>query len=374
MIRLVNVQMELMKGKCCICLFVLVLAFFSCTEKKAKINTGVCYELSVAERDTLDISEWMYPLGLVSLETTDESLLGFIDKLIEHKGKFYVLDKLRKGVFVFCDNGKFSHRIGKLGKGSGEYTNLSDFTLDERTGYVYLLTNPSTVYVYDADGEFKWMKKINNSLLWSIGSYKSCFFCSSNYLTNTSGDDAYLLYQFDDSFQEQKRQLDVYEKQLFSPLLISSPFQKWKDGYYYVNSYLNEIYSLSCNDMFLFCNFKLDNPMPMDYFADASVFMEKYRMYDCLMEVFFSGNNLWVSYIHTGVHYTAIIDLITEKVIENGITKGLLPKVFPEKDMILSPISAEEYLENWTHLDKYLKDTVSVEDNHLILKWKICTD
>ena len=371
MIKLQNVHLARMKSNLYIALMGLVLALVSCSEQKPATNVGVFIDLSESVRDTLRVTDCMEPLDIIPLETTDESLLGTVDKLMEHNGRYYVLDKMRKGVLVFDSSGKFLHRAGRIGQGPGEYQDLVDFTVDGNTGYLYLLAQSSTIYVYDCLGVFLWRKRLSNSMFWNIGHHKNGFVCSSNHLTHTSGEDAFLLYRYEGDFQERDRSIDVYEKQIFSPLFISSPFQKWNDGFYYMDTFCNVVYALHKEDVVPFCQFGFSSPMPIEYFADTNRFMENQMRFDFVMELFFSNKYLWVSYIHNGNHYTKIFDMFGSRMVVGGLTKGIMPKVYQSGESLLSPISAEEYLESWNHLDKMLKDKINIEDNHLILKWKL---
>ena len=106
---------------------ILVLAFVSCGERKPVSNAILRLDLSKSTSDTLNVLDKMYPLEVIVLETTDESLLGSVDKLIEANGNYYVLDHVRKCVLVFEGTGKFLHRVGRVGQGPGEYSTLSDF-------------------------------------------------------------------------------------------------------------------------------------------------------------------------------------------------------------------------------------------------------
>ena len=223
-------------------------------------------ELSHSTKDILFLSEWMMPLDLVMLETKDESLLGTIDKLIEFNERIYVLDKMRKSVLVFDSVGNYLHRIGNVGDGPGEYSALSDFSLNESTGDVYLLTNSSEVYIYDSGGNYLTKKKISNSLLWNICCYNLNFICSSNHLTYTSGDDAFLFYHFDESFKLLNKEVPVYSEQIYSPLFVSSPFMVWKGNVYYFDNYFNTIYSFKNRNALPIYKIDFAYPMPIDFF------------------------------------------------------------------------------------------------------------
>lgn len=360
-----------MRDKCCYSLLVSIFAFFSCISNNEKeARQGISIPLQNLTADTIFLSDWMTPDEVIPLETTDESLLASVDKLIEFDNQYFVLDKVRKTVLVFDNEGKFVKRIGKIGDAPNEYLNLHDFTLDRNVGCIYLLTNNSEVYVYDVNGSFLRKAQISNSLLWSIECYGGNIYCSSNHLTYTSGDNAFLFYTFNSTLQELNKQVNVHTEQIYTPLLISLPFQIWNENLYYIDNYFNMIYGFQNNDAVPVYSVSFESPMPTDYFQDVNLFMQNQSEYDFIIESFFTEDYLVIAYIHKGEHYTSVISLSENRIIANGRTKGILPKVFVNKGLLLSPISAEVYLSYLTHLDKYMDKSISYEDNHLILKWK----
>ena len=67
----------------------------------------------------------------IVLETTPESTIGTIDKLIVRENKIYILDKeITKSLFVFSIEGKFLYKISSAGRGPGEYMFPDDFSID----------------------------------------------------------------------------------------------------------------------------------------------------------------------------------------------------------------------------------------------------
>ncbi len=74
----------------------------------------------------------------VKLETTAESLIDRVDKVICQQNKIYVLDTKSAAVIVFDEQGKFLFNVRKRGNGPGEYTYLRDLDVDEE-GNMYLV-------------------------------------------------------------------------------------------------------------------------------------------------------------------------------------------------------------------------------------------
>lgn len=78
----------------------------------------------------------------IPLETNDFSLFGEIDKLcMDSQDNIFVLDKQgTNAIYMFGRKGEFKRRIGQIGRGPGEYDEISDFN-------VY---RDSVIEIYDA--------------------------------------------------------------------------------------------------------------------------------------------------------------------------------------------------------------------------------
>lgn len=75
----------------------------------------------------------------IVLETTPESTIGTIDKLIVRENKIYILDKeITKSLFVFSIEGKFLYKISSAGRGPGEYMFPDDFSIDNSKNEVLI--------------------------------------------------------------------------------------------------------------------------------------------------------------------------------------------------------------------------------------------
>ena len=61
------------------------------------------------------------------MEIAEIDALASIDKVIEHKNKFFVLDKKKSNILVFDQSGKFLNKVGIRGGGPKEYESIFDF-------------------------------------------------------------------------------------------------------------------------------------------------------------------------------------------------------------------------------------------------------
>lgn len=87
----------------------------------------------------------------VILETTPESLLPDISKVLVNKDRIYVLPMQDSRVFIFSKAGKFIHSLQK-GQGPGEVLFVSD--MDIVDDELYVLDNYRVIHKYDADGNY----------------------------------------------------------------------------------------------------------------------------------------------------------------------------------------------------------------------------
>lgn len=126
-----------MRRFCYIVLPLLMGCVISCTPKPTEMEEGVSILWEEVKTDTAEITNVTY----IPLETKDECLLGYINKILYRNGKYYVLDKMQNnGVFIFDEAGRFLSSIVKPGQGPGEYVELMDMDVDS-LGNVYVADN-----------------------------------------------------------------------------------------------------------------------------------------------------------------------------------------------------------------------------------------
>lgn len=107
--------------------------------------------------------ELIEEIDFVPLETTDESILEEIDKVVSHKGRFYILDERGKSLKIFTHDGEYVRSVGRVGHGPGEFTFLMDFSLDTARRTLMLLSNDKqAVLEFDLDGNY--IKTFKNNL------------------------------------------------------------------------------------------------------------------------------------------------------------------------------------------------------------------
>jgi len=109
----------------------------------------------------IDLTPYLDSVKYVKLELTDESIIGSIDKLIIYEERIYILDTKTRSLFIFDMEGRYLHKIARVGQGPGEYIHLDFFDIDRENKQI-VLTDLMAYWVmrYDMDGKFLFRQKI----------------------------------------------------------------------------------------------------------------------------------------------------------------------------------------------------------------------
>ena len=144
--------------------YILILALLtSCSSRKEdNIHSFREYEedgVTIAEtsggpKHKEDLFTYEKVLTLAQNEEIEESLLFQpIHFLMDEEGRYYVLDYGNKRIAVFNQDGKYSHSIGRVGQGPGEFQ--FPWLLSVRDGYVTILDSRlRRTSIFDYNGMF----------------------------------------------------------------------------------------------------------------------------------------------------------------------------------------------------------------------------
>ncbi|MFV0418722.1 MAG: 6-bladed beta-propeller [Dysgonomonas sp.] len=161
-----------MRNLLCLCLCFTFIAT-SCSDSSKK-NQDILNEIKVTQtspnedlfiidfdklntKSKIFTSDFFSSVDIIELESSEASFIGKINKLVNHKDMFIVLDRTyAKGVYLFDNEGRFIRKFGMRGDGPGEYSNISDFTIDRTENIIYTLDNQKQqINWYDINnGEF----------------------------------------------------------------------------------------------------------------------------------------------------------------------------------------------------------------------------
>src|SRR5690606_4223667 len=101
-------------------------------------------------------------VSIIPLETNERCLIGKIDKVLYHNNMILILDKIvAKSVFMFDKHGGFVRKIGKIGRGPGEYISPTEMVINPYADEILIYDNAKAVIMaYGWDGEFRHETKL----------------------------------------------------------------------------------------------------------------------------------------------------------------------------------------------------------------------
>jgi hypothetical protein len=154
---------------------ILLLIVLSCSndKKQRRDNLGVhVIDMDKIEKvDILKMSQLFKNVVPIILETTQNSLIGeMIDKLYAMDSILIIADYSdAKSIFVFNREGKFLHKIGRMGRGPGEYVSIGNFCVDTVGKIIYVLDIAvNRIHKYEIYSG-KHIKSINLSKTLTVG-------------------------------------------------------------------------------------------------------------------------------------------------------------------------------------------------------------
>ncbi len=136
-----------------------VAATYSCSASDRESGKKFVYNINIdnAKRleEFLPLSDFCDNATTIILETTKESLLSRIEKVVLANDRLYVFDSTYGGVGTVAEfdmDGKFVRRFGSVGRGPGEYVGISEFAIDEQNGFMHLFDRRTGRLIsYDLD-------------------------------------------------------------------------------------------------------------------------------------------------------------------------------------------------------------------------------
>jgi hypothetical protein len=109
--------------------------------EKVLVNKDlIIIDLDTLTKNVISYSDIFSSIKYIPLETTSECLIGQIEHIELFNDTLYVLDtRQAKCILLFNLSGKFVQRIGTSGKGPGEWTQPTSFTIDKSNRLLYVL-------------------------------------------------------------------------------------------------------------------------------------------------------------------------------------------------------------------------------------------
>ena len=129
------------------------------TDKKVELPYKIELGENLNKTEDIPLSVLSKQLKYIVLETTPDCLLRGIGHIVFTNNYIFISDF--NALFKFDIDGKFIQKIGKTGRGPGEYRKVFTFAIDEPRNKIYL-TNYGIIQEYDFNGNYIRSIKIRN--------------------------------------------------------------------------------------------------------------------------------------------------------------------------------------------------------------------
>lgn len=186
---------------------------------------------------------------VIKLETTPQSLIGRINKIVVQGEYIFVADtELSKALFIFDRKGKFLGKVGDRGEGPTEYYDISDFTIDVDQGKIILLDlTGRKLNFYTLEGRFLHSKSIPFlfSGIESLGSTTWALASQGAYNGHMPDIDGYSLIVCDTNFNIQSMYFPSDPKQRNFSYYNPRQMRKFGEHVFYYPRYSNAVYEVN---------------------------------------------------------------------------------------------------------------------------------
>lgn len=133
--------------------FSFIFTLISCEQPKSR-NDSIDFS-NINSEHILNLSSLYDSIKYVKLETSSNSLIGSIKKVIPFNKQFFIFDEEYSNIFIFDDEGKFIKKIGNQGTGPNEYVKYEDICFDTKSNRLFALDNTrNRIQTFDKNGNF----------------------------------------------------------------------------------------------------------------------------------------------------------------------------------------------------------------------------
>ena len=226
---------------------ILSVATISCSDRSSKmlLDLGVI-QIDIHSAEKCDFTEIIDTLfHVVKLETTQNSLIGEIDKLEISNNYIYITDDMAKSVFRFDMSGNFISKVNAYGRGPGEYLSITASTVLDST--IFIVDNLSYKQLeYCITGKFIRETKLLDKI-WAndIFNYNNKIYYVNDWSETEVGN--YRLFSYDPLSEKIESYLPFEDVPL--SLGINGPrYAVHSEGFSVIYSGIDEIYALLPDD------------------------------------------------------------------------------------------------------------------------------
>lgn len=130
--------------------------FGSCNTPAETNDAAVIISVNSQTNDQkIKMSELYSELEYIKLETTPESLIAQVSKVIPLDTQLLIVDRESSKILLFDVKGKFMGTVGSKGVGVGEFIEIEDVAVDKQGEKIFVLDHSGKrILIYDLKGNF----------------------------------------------------------------------------------------------------------------------------------------------------------------------------------------------------------------------------
>ncbi|MDR0680584.1 MAG: 6-bladed beta-propeller [Dysgonamonadaceae bacterium] len=118
-------------------LFICLLVSCSPDRKQNKYELTELYvNLYDKNIDFYELSDEVQEFEFIRLETTDNCLIGHIEKILLENDVYYILDNIYQAIYCFSSSGKHIATLNRFGPGPDEYLEINDFVVENENIWI----------------------------------------------------------------------------------------------------------------------------------------------------------------------------------------------------------------------------------------------
>ena len=232
-------------------LCILCIIFFRCSQPILSKDNLTVINKDTLEYNTIALSEILTDAEIIPLETSSQSLIVNISKLIFFNNLFFILDANTKSVLAFSSTGKFVRRYGTIGKGPGEFLTPTSICINKMDNTLLIYDMKArNILIFSIAGSFiKSIKIIDGLLGKDIAIKDNIIYLNTLPFSNTQYKESYNVRLFNLEGKYLGGLLKVSENNLgwIGDHLNIYCFSDYGDCLRYYNFISNHIYNLDQN-------------------------------------------------------------------------------------------------------------------------------
>jgi 6-bladed beta-propeller len=147
-----NVMRKYVLFKIYIIIFIILVSCKQHETQYKKYLETIDLKMALTNRKEILLSQIASKIEYIPLETNEDCFIAEVTQLFTYKDKVIIYDQSQQKVLLFNNNGKFINRIGKQGRGPGEYIETMRVNFNEFDSTIVIKDN--CYNFYNLNGKF----------------------------------------------------------------------------------------------------------------------------------------------------------------------------------------------------------------------------